>query len=121
MPQFNEAGFPSWQLTGREARFGENGLLFIRDPLIAVYEGSGGRTTTLHIHSDEAQVDLASTVARSKAAVRIAGDGFEGTGERWKWVGGEDLLILEDGVRFSFANGFRPRGSSPLATEGAGP
>jgi lipopolysaccharide export system protein LptC len=121
MPQFNEAGFPSWQLTGREARFGEDGLLFIRDPRIAVYEGTGGRSPTLHIDSNEARVDLSANIARSTAAVRIAGEGFEGTGQRWKWVGSEDLLVLEEGVRFSFVDGFQPRGSLSPTTEEATP
>lgn len=119
MPQFNEAGFPSWQLTGKEARFGEDGLLLIRDPHIAVYEGTGGRTPTLRIDSDEARVDLTTNLARSTAPVRIEGDGFEGIGKQWQWHGSEDLLVLEAGVRFSFADGFRPRG--PVRTNGEEP
>jgi hypothetical protein len=102
VPTFNDAGFRTMQVRGREAILLGASEAELRDVTITLFSGdASARVDTVFLSSAARLLSEERRVTGSDV-VRVLGQGFELKGVDWEYRHSERRLLVKDGVRVVF-------------------
>lgn len=98
---FEKAGYPTFQLRGKEASYVQENLMKVKNLSIQAFSKAKAQTQYV-LESDEAVIEFEKKQAHGNSLLEVSSHDFQLTGKNWKWNGLTKSIEINKEVKIIF-------------------
>ncbi|OHE71160.1 MAG: hypothetical protein A2007_04625 [Verrucomicrobia bacterium GWC2_42_7] len=99
---FNDKGYRSWEISGREGLYINDNLVEIKDMHLQTFHGDQQGTLESTVLSPTATLFVKEHVMQGEKEIKILGQDYSVEGEDWKWNGSQKKFWINKSVKVEF-------------------
>lgn len=102
LPSFTPEGYRAWLIRGSEARYLNGNEIEVKELTLSIFSGLADEKVTTMILSPLASVLPTDSVITGPGSIRVINDGFEATGNEWRYIHKERRVTIDQKVHVVF-------------------
>lgn len=102
LPMFGDEGFLIRDLRGDEARYVSEDQIDLSGMRLLIFNETRPERLETKIVSPQATMFIQKNEIVGTETITVEGDNFLVTGEKWRWIGDEKSVVIDENVKVTF-------------------